>query len=331
MTSTLNKPKIYAVENLRGIAALGVCIFHLTGNLHLLESDSLPKIITDDGYLGVPIFFAISGFVIHWSLYKSNYHIKNFFSYLYKRFLRIEPPYLVSIILMVVLNYVSSLLPIYAGLPFQFSITQFLLHIAFIPTYFNYSWYQPVYYTLLIEFQFYIVCGLLYGVLASSKKWATYGFLAGSLIVVYLFPVHLFSVFDAFLVGIIYFKYKAGHIGVKEYWLMELAVIVFTLFTNPDINIFATEMLTAISMMYWNSTNSITAFFARISYSLYLIHVPIGGRFLNLSGRYIHSVYLGNLFLILAIALCVFCAWIFYKLVELPAITLSRSLVKKFK
>lgn len=330
LSSTLNKSKIYAVENLRGIAALGVCIFHLTANQHLLHDDSLLKKIAGLGYLGVPIFFGISGFVIPWSLYKSNYHIKNFFSFLYKRFLRIEPPYLISIILLVVLNYASTLLPIYSGLPFQFSITQFLLHITFLPTYFNYPWYQPVYFTLLIEFQFYILCGLLFGVLASPKKWTTYSFLLGSLIVVYLLPVSLFSVFDTFLVGIIYFKYKTGHISIKEYWLMQLSIIIFTLITNPDKNIFATEILTAIGMMYWNSTNNVTAFFAKISYSLYLIHIPIGGRFINLSERYIDTIYLSNLFLVLAIALCIFCAWIFYKLVELPAIKLSRSLVKQF-
>ena len=330
MSSTLNKSKIYAVENLRGIAALMVCIFHLSGNQHLISNDSIFKKITDLGYLGVPIFFSISGFVIPWSLYKSNYQIKNFFSYLYKRALRIQPPYLVSIILIIVLKYLSSLAPIYSGLPFQFSAPQFLLHIIFLPNYFNYPWYQAVYYTLLIEFQFYIICGLLFAILASPKKWATYSFLVCSLVVGYLFPAHIFGTFDTFLVGIIYFKYKTGHINAKEFWLIELVVIAFTLFTNQDKNIFVAEILTAIGMMYWNSTNNVTAFLARISYSLYLIHIPIGGRFMNLSGRYIHSIYLSNLFLVLGIALCIFCAWIFYKLVELPAITLSRSLVKRF-
>ncbi|MEO8884769.1 MAG: acyltransferase, partial [Mucilaginibacter sp.] len=190
MTSALHKPKIYAIENLRGIAALLVCVFHLTSNQYLQGTDSLWRKIAGLGYLGVPVFFAISGFVIPWALYNSNYKINNFFSYMLKRAIRIEPPYLVSIIMLLVLNYLSSLSSLYAGLPFSFSIKQFLLHLFFLPGYFNYVWYQPVYYTLLIEFQFYILCGLLFVVFASSKRWATYALLIAALLACRFFPVH---------------------------------------------------------------------------------------------------------------------------------------------
>lgn len=330
MSSAIHKPKIYAIDNLRGIAAFAVCVFHLSGNHIIPGGGNLYKKIADYGYLGVPLFFAISGFVIPWSLFKSNYQIKNFFSYMLKRIIRIEPPYLISIFLVLILNYLSSLSSLYLGKPFYLDIKQLLAHVVFLPEYFKYTWYQPIYYTLLIEFQFYILCGLLFTWFKSSKISITYILLVCSLLVRYFFPVFIFAVFDMFLVGIIFFKYKTGNININQFWLMQLIVVLFSFINNGDKNIFVIELLTVAGMMYWNHQGRVTRFLANISYSLYLIHIPVGGRFMNLTGRYTHSVYISALFLLIAIALCIVCAWIFYKLVELPAINYSRLLIKSF-
>ncbi len=49
------------------------------------------------GYLGVDIFFVISGFVIPWSLYRTRYAIRDYPRFLLKRNVRLYPPYLASI------------------------------------------------------------------------------------------------------------------------------------------------------------------------------------------------------------------------------------------
>lgn len=286
--------------------------------------------VANQGYLGVQIFFVISGFVIPWSLYNSSYRIKNFFSYLFKRCIRIQPPYIISIILLLVLNYISSKSPNYIGLPFHFDIKQFLLHLVFLPEYFGTTWYQPVYFTLLVEFEFYILLGLIFPLLVSGKKWIVYTLPLILLSGYYFIPADLFKVIDLFLIGMIYFKFRAGQLTKVEFWLMEVAVILFTAISNLDINVVIIEVLAVIGILYWNHSNVVTRFLAGISYSLYLLHIPIGGRFINLSERYTHTIGMTYVSLLLSIIISIVGAWIFYKLAELPAMKLSRKLFSRF-
>jgi peptidoglycan/LPS O-acetylase OafA/YrhL len=326
---TINKGKIYSLQNLRGIAALSVCLFHLISNLTI---NGPVKYILGLGYLGVPIFFMISGFVIPWSLYKENYKLKNYFSYLLKRFLRIEPPYIISIVMILVLNYFSAKYAITNKLPFHFSLPQFLLHIFYLPTYFGFNWYQDVYHTLLTEFQFYILLGIIFSLLINKKKIIFYSLIACLIIVSkYLKAVDLFNSIDLFLLGMIYFKYKIGHLKNYEFYSLAVIVMVFTLLTNPDRNILGAEFITLIAMMYWNSANKVTLFLGNISYSLYLVHIPIGGRITSIGHHFIHSIQMNYVLLVLALAVSIFCAWVFYKLVELPAIALSKRAIKNYK
>src|ERR1035441_2897196 len=46
------------------------------------------------GWLGVEIFFVISGFIIPYSLYKAGYRVSDFTRFLLKRIARLDPPYL---------------------------------------------------------------------------------------------------------------------------------------------------------------------------------------------------------------------------------------------
>jgi peptidoglycan/LPS O-acetylase OafA/YrhL len=171
---------------------------------------------------------------------------------------------------------------------------------------------------------------LLFTWFQSSKIAITYIFLVCSLLACYFLPLRIFAAFDMFLVGIIFFKYKIGHININQFWLMQLIIVLFSFINNSDKNTFAIELLTAVGMVYWQQSGKVTKFLASISYSLYLIHIPVGGRFMNLADRYAHSLYLNELILLIGVALCITCAWIFYKLVELPAINYSRQLIKKY-
>ncbi|HZX57186.1 MAG TPA: acyltransferase [Mucilaginibacter sp.] len=328
--AVVNKPKIAAIENLRGIAALIVCIFHMTAYQHLLVADNLVKKLSLYGYLGVQIFFVISGFVIPWSLYNGNYKIKNFFSYLSKRFLRIEPPYVVSILLLLVLNFLSAKSKLYTGHPFHVDILQFLSHLIYLPEHLGFVWYQPVYFTLLVEFEFYILLGLIFPLIILKKSWMTWSLVLVLLLGSYLSSVELCGVIDVFLIGIIYFKYKIGHLKAYEFGAIEALIILFSAFNNPDINVAIIEVLALIGVLFWNRSNRITQFLGKISYSLYLIHIPIGGRVINLGERFSHTLGISYLVLALSIVASIIFAWIFYKLVELQALKLSRQLIKRF-
>ncbi len=318
-----NTVKILAIENLRGMAALMVCIFHMTGNSGFLPGSPI-KQISIYGYLGVQIFFVISGFVIPWSLYNSHYKIKSFFRYLLRRVLRIEPPYLASIFLLIGLNWISSKTGLYKGLPFHFNLPQLLTHFIYLPEFFGFLWLQPIYHTLLVEFQFYILVGLIFPLLISSKKTILLGLLIVLVGCRFLINWGVFLNIGLFLIGMIFFLYKIGHLKNNEMRWLEIFVLIFILITDNDISVAITGLLSLIGMVYWINTTRITTFLGKISYSLYLIHIPIGGRVINLSMHYAHTAYSPYMILIIAVLTSIIFAWLFYRVIELPALRLSK-------
>ena len=63
-----------------------------------------------------------------------------------------------------------------------------------------------------------------------------------------------------------------------------------------------------------------------ISYSLYLVHVPIGGKVVNLGGRFANGFYSELTVLILAVFASIFAAYLLYWAVELPSQRLSSKI-----
>src|ERR1700761_3968879 len=92
------KKQLPQIIFLRALAALMVCFFHLyCGNVHLFPQPGYLKSFFSYGYLGVPVFFMISGFIIPYSLPPA-YKLKQFKTFFVKRIIRIEPPYIASVI-----------------------------------------------------------------------------------------------------------------------------------------------------------------------------------------------------------------------------------------
>ena len=65
--------------------------------------------------MGVTAFFVISGFVLPLSLSSNGYRLSDAPVFLLKRAVRLEPPYLATILLIVTLGYVSTLVPLFRG------------------------------------------------------------------------------------------------------------------------------------------------------------------------------------------------------------------------
>ncbi|HEY0172641.1 MAG TPA: acyltransferase family protein, partial [Pyrinomonadaceae bacterium] len=124
--------RVGTVDAMRGLASLAVCWFHLTnGNPNFL-SDGLLKASGAHGWLGVEAFFVISGFVIPYSLYRTGYRLNDYPRFLYKRIVRLDPPYLLSIALILLVGYLATLAPGFNGVPFQPSAKQILLHLGYL-------------------------------------------------------------------------------------------------------------------------------------------------------------------------------------------------------
>src|SRR5688500_3864296 len=97
------------IDGLRGIAALWVALFHLySGGPNAPVLASLTPGILDaalrHGYLGVEVFFVISGFVIAHSVGSRPVTRDFALRFAARRSLRLDPPYWLTIILVVFLD-----------------------------------------------------------------------------------------------------------------------------------------------------------------------------------------------------------------------------------
>jgi peptidoglycan/LPS O-acetylase OafA/YrhL len=162
------------VDALRGVAAIGVCLFHLcspTGQ-PALHSVFPASSVTQYGLYGVTIFFVISGFIVPHAMDRAGYQIRHFPQFLLRRLTRLEPPYLASIALVLVLGTVAAATPGFRGQPYEWSAPQIFSHVGYLTGFLGYRWLNIVYWTLAIEFQFYILMAVVFPLLASSQASA---------------------------------------------------------------------------------------------------------------------------------------------------------------
>ncbi len=130
------------------------------------------------GYLGVDIFFVISGFVIPWSLYRSRYVLRDYPRFVLKRNVRLYPPYLASIaITILATNFV--LVPLFHIPRMTITGRDLLWHFAYLNDLVHVPWVNVVYWTLAIEFQWYLLIGLVLPLLASRAQAGAFHFHLG--------------------------------------------------------------------------------------------------------------------------------------------------------
>ena len=152
-----NKSYRQEIDGLRAFAVIAVIINHI--NSSALRS----------GYLGVDIFFVISGFVITSSLLrrKSN-NFFNFISDFYSRRIKRLIPTLVVFILttsfLISLFNPSSEIPIRTGISSLFGVSNIWLYIEADSYFANSSLYDPFTHTwsLSLEEQFYFIFPFLF-------------------------------------------------------------------------------------------------------------------------------------------------------------------------
>ena len=89
-----SKKRIAEIDTLRGLAALWVVFYHYTYRYGQIYGENLlPWTVFKHGYLGVQVFFVISGFVIYLTLERRN----NLLDFAVSRFSRLFPVYWAAI------------------------------------------------------------------------------------------------------------------------------------------------------------------------------------------------------------------------------------------
>lgn len=325
------KPKVQylsIIVALRGLAALAVCMFHFTKGF--VNEDGVIREVFSKGWMGVEVFFVISGFVIPFSLLGSAFGFRHYFKFLKKRFLRIEPAYIASIALVVILSYAASKVPGFQGEPYVVSAELLLQHLGYLVRFFNNSWLSPVYWTLEIEFHYYLIIGLLLGLWHLNKKWLIVSSIVLLLSLSFLKQevIPFLNYTDIFVLGILTAFYKKQQIK-KHLFLMFLIIVAASVFYTHGLLIAALTFVTALLISFYGNygNHKLLLFLGNISYSLYLVHVPIGGKIINLSKRLELNEYSKIGIIIFALFCSIFAAWLFYKFIEKP----SHQWAKKVK
>jgi len=302
-------------------------MYHFTNRKDgFLADTDIIKIAGKYGGYGVHVFFIISGLVIPFAMHQGNYHLKDFKRFMAKRIIRIEPPYIVSIVIVLVFGYLSTLSPYYRGQPFHIDILGLLCHIGYLNAFLHLEWINPVYWTLAIEFQYYILIALLYPLLASKKVYIWASAVLVFNLVSFLIPDQNFIFYYSlyFTIGIIIYKFFVNEINRVSYYSLISGILIAVFLKFEAAGLIAAMLPVVFIFTRWE--NKFCRFMGNISYSLYLLHVPVGLRVINLSENFVKNEWARYLIILLALIITIGASYIFYLWVELPFKNISKKI-----
>lgn len=277
-------PYLPGLDNIRGAGALGVCTYHfVAGLLPEREQVVFMRELFSQVYLGIYVFFIVSGYVLPYSLLRQDYHVSRLWSFLTRRFVRINPPAYLAMLLVlgqwyVIDNFVnhnhSYTNDISAGR---------LLHNFFLSVSFSkYNWIVGACWTLAIEWQFYALTGLLFPVLF-KHRWAGWWFVGLNVALSGLYFLHIPGIpYFTYLTDVPLFALGGATLLWQREKLSGLAygacLVLFTALTVLHFDILTAKaaVLTVLAIVFINKPIPGLASVGKISYSLYLTHMLVG-------------------------------------------------------
>jgi peptidoglycan/LPS O-acetylase OafA/YrhL len=308
---------------IRGIACIAVCAIHFLGTV----SPTLSKGYVQIAMWGLYVFFIFSGFILPYSLYKSGYKIKHYHRYLWKRLIRIEPPYLLSILIIVLLSFLAQLSPNHTSKPIELLNLHLFYNVTYLVDIVNDSWLNVVFWSLAIELQFYILVGVIYPLIVHSKWIYRYLLILPLAILAYFFKddAYVFHYFTFFLVGIVLFQFYIKLISVYEFFFSSLGLTVLLTLQHHWGGLVC-PIFAILGTFYLQKPWKPLIFMGTISYSLYLLHIPVGtDAFVQFFQNYVSSTEAKIVLAILGFLFSIACSWIFYLLIELPFKNLAKK------
>jgi peptidoglycan/LPS O-acetylase OafA/YrhL len=292
------------------------------------------RILPGYGNYGVDIFFVISGVVIPLALVRRNFQLPQIALFLKGRFLRLYPAYALAAVLTVVLWYASTWMPGFLGAgPPEISIFKILTNATLTCDFFQQDWFGIVFWTLAIEAQYYVLIALSFPLLFQSLaknpllRWV---FLGAWLLLPLLFrqgPT-VFGWSALFAMGFLVILWQRG---VLKNWALciGLAIAGMVQWEVRGPVSAALGLSTAVGILFLpNLACRPIVWVGTISYSLYLLHVPIGGRVLNVLERFSHFELVKVLAVPAALVTSLLAAWLFFLLIEKPSHEAARKITK---
>jgi peptidoglycan/LPS O-acetylase OafA/YrhL len=303
---------ITSIESLRFLSVFFVILFHLDNNLF------------PNGYLGVDIFFTISGFVITKSLSKkdSTFSIRELFKFWGRRIMRLLP----SLYFVIGISFIFSILfdPPHITKQLGQTITSTVLNATNIFYYYTIDYFNNFhnhgpylhFWSLSLEEQFYLTFPFLFFI--RSKKIRHCLFII--LFLLSLSSWFYFNIYDSqaafympwnrfwqlYLGGIIALnqKQKYGNSRLLTLSIIALITLLSFPFFNHSLNSIVVGIITTIFLFNSNVNNSIfdnktLVKLGSSSYVVYLWHQPV----LYNTREYIDNPFLSTGFSLILICL----------------------------
>lgn len=170
------KGRLQSIDALRGVAALGVVLYHAVSQTQkavphnfLQWPVKLIQFLSSFGYIGVFLFFVISGFCIHlqWAKSKASGQERpiQFGSFWRRRIRRLYPPYLIAFALFMLMAALTTGINVT-----HFFVYDVVMHLLMLHNLDPHTCYtiNGVFWTLAIEEQLYLAYFLL---LFLRKRW----------------------------------------------------------------------------------------------------------------------------------------------------------------
>ena len=300
---------------------------------HFSGRSTIPLVKTSGslGWAGVEIFFVVSGFVIPYAMHRAGYVFpRDAKRFLARRLVRLDPPYLVASGGAALLAYVAWKTQGGLGPIPHFSWAAALAHVGYLNGVLGLPWFNGVCWTLGIEFQFYLAAAILFPLFVGPAQKFLFLAIPTSVLTLALVKFgilenHRFSPWllkwaPLYIMGISSFRLHGGLASKREFICVILVAAIVAGLIGPRAGVLA-GAVSAIFLTFGTVARPrFVAVYAGITYSLYLVHDPIGALVMRLSHRVGHSVTVQIVALVLSVAISMFVAIVFWRFVELPSL-----------
>jgi len=335
-----DKPRLLELDALRGIAALGVVLFHYMVAF-IDQYDHASEIFPGFRYFrygkhGVELFFIISGFVIFMSLERT----KNSRDFLFGRFSRLYPTYWAAVIL-------SFAIVTIARMPdLHIDWKDALINLTMFQQFLNVPHIDGSYWTLQVEISLYIIMlalwktKLLRYIDTVAIAWllliTTHYFLERANILLLDSRLRIFLLLDyahLFIIGMLLYKiFSSETISIRKFFLI-IACLFFSLLKHGTeqtlfVMLFTTAFILILKghLIYLRWKPLI--FLGTISYSLYLIHLNLG----LVTIKTLEKIGINlNVCILISLVLALLLATIVTFLIEKPAMKLMKEGYKNWQ
>ncbi len=357
-----------ALEGLRGVAALCVVFYHVAWPTHFSGLQ-----LTQNAYLAVDFFFILSGFVIAANYANRIGDARALGAFLTKRFFRLYPLHFVILVALVALETVkwvyvgngASEVPPFTGPNSPALLIENLLMLQGLGLEDRLGWNPPAW-SVGSEFFVYLLFGWVALTGAVRRGWKVTAACAASLVAYLAIAVTMHTLdvtfglgrvrcIAGFTIGVVIWLYSPKDWPMATVVALVAAILsaIVMAFLGGGAAVMVIPLFIALVAALQYDRGSVarvlsarpTQFLGRISYSIYLTHMPIIYVFTIILKRVAHvpshagphrqilaiaSPWVGDLLFAAVIAAVLATSWVTYSLVEEPARLFGRRVTKPF-